>query len=172
MSRGNIVFAVAFSVFAITVVVFLRDAYGERILPVQPVKYNHAKHIKLGMECAACHTGAYDSDRAVIPEAQKCGFCHKPDRDFPPTSSSLAQYIEEGEIPWIQLHKVPRHVYFSHRRHTKLGGLDCSVCHGDVKSMEQPFVKRYFPAGLDGMNRCVECHRKEHVSTDCLGCHR
>ncbi|MBI4243022.1 MAG: cytochrome c3 family protein [Planctomycetes bacterium] len=173
MNSGVIVLSIGFLTFGAAIIYYAGSKQDELDFAVQPVEYNHSKHVALGIDCSSCHTGATDGTHAGIPSTSTCALCHKIDRDFPSTPPQLARYIKGGEeIPWIQLHKAPRHIYFSHQRHVKLGKLDCAVCHGDVKTMEKPFGKSYFPSGLTGMNKCVACHLKEKVTTDCLSCHR
>ncbi|MBI4564378.1 MAG: cytochrome c3 family protein [Planctomycetes bacterium] len=139
----------------------------------QPIAFPHAKHVALKMECVSCHTGARDQTHAGIPWIHSCTPCHRLDRPFPKTPPELLEYINAvKEIPWLQVHRAPRHVYFSHRRHVAVAGIDCAECHGDVQSMDRPFSRPMFPAGQAGMDRCIDCHRKERVTTDCLACHR
>lgn len=139
----------------------------------QPLPFPHEKHMALDMECASCHTGALREAGAGIPSAHTCALCHRTDRAYPPTPPELADYLLTGKsIPWVQVHRVPRHVYFSHRRHVVLAGLACEECHGEIRSAAQPVTRPYFPMGQAGMDRCVDCHRREKVTTDCLSCHR
>jgi len=139
----------------------------------QPVAYNHKVHLDAGMDCAACHTGAREGTHAGIPTTDKCAMCHRVDRPYPKTPDDLARYLKAGEeIPWTQLHRTRRHVFFSHQRHVTFGGIDCAECHGDVKQKTEPFTRAVFPARQAGMNQCVACHRKERVTTDCTACHR
>lgn len=152
---------------------FLAFSFRNSQEVLQPILFSHKKHIDIGMECVSCHTGSEDSSHAGIPETKQCALCHRPERQFPTTSPELANYISSNlEIPWTQLHLIRRHVYFSHQRHVKLGKIGCDTCHGDVKAMEKPFTRAKFESRQKGMNRCVECHRREKVTTDCLSCHR
>ncbi len=133
---------------------------------------NHAKHVGLNMDCAACHTGARDEIYAGLPSIRKCAFCHRPDRSEPPTPPELAKYIEaEKEIPWLRVNRLPGHVYFSHAAHVKYGEIECDQCHGKmikdpVRPAERPLVRP------PDMYRCIACHRQRQVSNDCLICHK
>ena len=139
---------------------------------LQPTAFPHAKHVALRMICVSCHTGAFQEARAGIPSTQVCALCHKVDRTFPPTSQQLAAFIRSGqEIPWKPVEQLPRHVYFSHRRHVKVAGLNCANCHGNVGAKVEPVTQSHFSKGEAGMMQCVDCHRRERVTTDCLGCH-
>ncbi len=136
----------------------------------QPAPMNHKKHLEFGIACASCHVGAKDGDKATIPNVRVCAFCHIPGQERPNTPGILGDYIREMEpIPWVELNKLPAHVRFSHVRHTVAGGIDCAVCHGDMKDREPALIRPL--VGLD-MAACVGCHRRERVTTDCLDCHR
>ena len=87
-----------------------------------------------------------------------------------PEEEKIRQYAAKGmEIPWQRVYRVPSHVYFSHRRHVTLGGLDCAACHGDVKGSSVPVTR---PAVVLDMKACMDCHQKRQASNDCDGCHR
>jgi hypothetical protein len=61
------------------------------------------------------------------------------------------------------------HVYFSHRVHTTVGGMECEDCHGPVEEWEEP-PTRPNPALLS-MHACITCHEDEGATIDCLACH-
>jgi predicted CXXCH cytochrome family protein len=82
----------------------------------------------------------------------------------------VTSYIESSEdIPWNRIYDVPGHVYFSHRRHVAVAGVECATCHGDIASSTTPP-----PAPLNDISMafCIDCHEKEEVTTDCNACHR
>ncbi|MFQ6040680.1 MAG: cytochrome c3 family protein [Candidatus Poribacteria bacterium] len=140
----------------------------------QPIDFPHDKHVDIGMDCVSCHTGAQDGQYAGIPLTKTCALCHIPERSSPATPPELTQYLKSGEeVPWQQVYRIRRHAYFSHRRHVKLGELECKECHGDIESKDTPLSRPAFATvGPKMMNYCVDCHRKEKVTTDCLSCHR
>ncbi len=47
--------------------------------------------------------------------------------------------------------------------------IECEVCHGLIGKTETPP-----PAPLNDitMDFCIDCHKREVVSVDCIGCHR
>ena len=62
-------------------------------------------------------------------------------------------------LRWVKVHNLQDFVFFSHQQHVKVGKLDCSNCHGDVKTMTtaqqvQPLT----------MGWCIDCHRKTEVA--------
>ena len=70
-------------------------------------------------------------------------------------------------VPWVRIFWVPDFVYFNHLPHIKWAGLDCSQCHGDVKTMD-----RLHPVNFK-MGFCIGCHRQMKAQMDCwLACHR
>lgn len=148
-----------------------------RILPkpepiVQPILYNHNLHIEQeGMECLDCHEYAEEKPFATIPRLAICQDCHDEDPlSESPEEEKLIAHIESGdEIDWRRIYNVPDHVYFSHRRHVSIGEVACSTCHGEVSDQIVP---------VDGpvtdltMEWCMDCHRENKITNDCLACHR
>ncbi len=64
----------------------------------------------------------------------------------------------QGEIPWVRIHNLPDHVFFSHAQHVSVGKIECQKCHGPIEEME--VVAQYAPLS---MGWCVNCHRKTEV---------
>ncbi|MEM6878480.1 MAG: c-type cytochrome [Bacteroidota bacterium] len=64
-----------------------------------------------------------------------------------------------GPIEWVRIHNLPDHVYFNHKQHVVVGGLECQNCHGPVEEMEK--VWQYSPLS---MGWCINCHRQTEVS--------
>jgi hypothetical protein len=137
----------------------------------QPIDYSHKKHVEeLLIGCLDCHWNAEKHSSAVIPNIEVCGVCHLDVESDHPEERKVAAYAVQGmKIPWRQVHVVPDHVYFSHRRHVALGELECTVCHGDVAQMEKPFSRPYVSMN---MGWCTECHEGVGVTNDCASCHR
>ena len=111
--------------------------------------------------------------------------------------AKVQQYFADDEpIDWERVHRVPDHVRFVHEAHirfftsemgtegvagqrfdinkneiTRSFGITetCSICHGDVGSMDEVQPK-------DGqslkMGTCLDCHRVNNVPTDCTICHK
>lgn len=136
----------------------------------QPLLFNHRLHIEeLGAECTDCHLYAASGVRATIPNLEVCAGCHDEALTESPEEARLLERIRQGEpIPWRKVYWVPDHVYFSHRRHTAIAGLECQRCHGAVEQMAVPIIRR--AVRLD-MESCMSCHRDTGVSNDCLLCH-
>ena len=137
----------------------------------QPILYNHKKHTEeAGLTCFDCHSFVTTHQKASIPNIEYCQNCHKEAMTNSKEEEKLVRYINNKEqIPWIQVHRLPDHAYFSHRRHVTLGKLACQECHGNVAEMTLPFSK---PAVSLKMEFCTKCHEKNRVNTDCATCHR
>ncbi|MBI4597879.1 MAG: cytochrome c3 family protein [Candidatus Omnitrophica bacterium] len=152
-----------------------RQGRTRRPAVVQPsIPFNHQKHIAAGFKCAGCHVYVNSQPFAGIPTVQECLECHASWRAKTPELSRIDPQLKaiaaEGkEIPWQQVHRVQPHVYFSHQRHVTTAKLDCAVCHGEMKYVTRPVDRQTVPINME---RCLECHRKERVTTDCLACHR
>ena len=137
---------------------------------VQPIAFNHSKHIASGMTCTDCHTGAQTQERATLPALPACLTCH----ETPLTESSEEKKIKAfaaagRELAWAPLTRVPTHVYFSHRRHVQLGKLECAGCHGAMDKLTAPPEKLFRPLDMDD---CIDCHQKSRARIDCNDCHR
>ena len=137
----------------------------------QPIAFNHNLHVvELEMECVDCHLYALNGVRATIPNIEVCADCHDEVLSESAAEARLVEYIIDDErVPWRKIYWVPEHVYFSHRRHTKLGGVECETCHGLMGERVEP-AKR--PLVRITMKRCLRCHEESGVSNDCLLCHR
>ena len=136
----------------------------------QPIRYNHAVHIASGMTCTDCHSGARDAVQATLPGLDTCLMCHQEPVTESAEEEKIRAFAAAGEeIPWHQVTHVPRHVYFSHRRHVALGGLECAECHGPMETRTEP-PRRPFRT-LD-MDACLNCHEQRKVDNDCNRCHR
>ncbi len=138
---------------------------------VQPIKYSHKIHIEEAeLECTDCHIYVEKNARATIPNIEICADCHS---DEPLGDSAeevkLLEYISNNKrIPWVQIYNVPDHVYFSHRRHVKIGELNCKSCHGNVAELQEPASHQLVKISMDN---CIDCHREHDVARDCIGCH-
>jgi hypothetical protein len=137
----------------------------------QPIAFNHRLHVEdLGSECTDCHLYAATGVRATIPNLEVCADCHEEAQTDSAEEALLVEYIQADEpIPWRKIYRVPDHVYFSHRRHTAIGGIECGKCHGAMGEREEPVTRQAIRLS---MNRCMECHDEAGVSNDCLLCHR
>lgn len=117
-----------------------------------------------------CHKYAEENSRASIPNIETCRDCHDEVVSGSEEEAKLLSFVKENRrIPWRQIYAVPDYAYFSHRRHVKLGQLECSTCHGEVQNFTSPISK---PLKMVTMEWCMECHRRNQVSNDCYACHR
>lgn len=146
----------------------------------QPIAYSHELHAgKLGIDCAYCHTNVDKSAIANIPNVETCMNCHKyvtkasgqtgPSAEI----AKLTKYFTEGRtIPWINVHQLPDHANFDHKRHVK-AGVACQTCHGPVQTM-----KVVYPVVNLNMGFCIDCHKANRenarapASLDCVVCHK
>lgn len=146
---------------------------GNRKGPQQPIEFSHEIHAgRLGMDCLYCHTGAAKSAIANIPAVGTCMGCHKIVATDKPEIQKLAGYWERGEaVPWVEVHRLPDHVKFNHKRHVK-AGFECQSCHGPVEKMARVYQYSSLKMGW-----CITCHRQnlDHpefpATMDCVACH-
>ncbi|REJ74776.1 MAG: menaquinol oxidoreductase [Acidobacteria bacterium] len=137
----------------------------------QPIGFDHAVHEAEGVRCVRCHLGAETQDSAGLMRVERCAACHRrviP--DHPDVAKVLQHWQDEEPILWRRVAWIDEGsgVQFSHQAH-HLAGVECTTCHGDVASMataQPPATHR-----LDDMDWCVDCHRDNEASIDCLTCH-
>ncbi|MGH7144555.1 MAG: cytochrome c3 family protein [Planctomycetota bacterium] len=141
----------------------------------QPIRFNHAIHVKQGLKCEDCHRGVETSPHATFPTIQQCMLCHNTpkgtDPEEPKVREYAQQYAKDGSgIPWVQVNRLPGYVYYSHAMHVKLGKLDCKTCHGDMSMVTEPVTTPQ----IDNltMARCMACHTEHHVDQECVTCHK
>ncbi len=143
---------------------------------VQPIPFNHKLHIeKAELQCDSCHENVAEGTVAGFPRVKVCLRCHK---NEDPANAAAMPHVElirrhgaEGtDIPWQRLYRLPSHVYFSHRRHTELGELECKECHGDMAALTAPPTEPI--ASTLTMSNCMACHERRGVENDCSWCHR
>ncbi len=140
--------------------------------PEQPIKFSHITHVqKNKMECQYCHWNVSKASYAAIPEVESCMGCHNIVKGTEPWQQQeikkLEGYYAKGEsIPWMKVHVMPAHVGFNHKRHIK-AGVNCSSCHGQVPNMQ--VVERVTSMK---MGWCIDCHRTQGASIDCMVCHK
>jgi len=134
----------------------------------QPIAFSHRIHVlKMTFPCDQCHIYSSKSVSAGVPTVKKCIDCHSAIAINKPEVRKLLKYWQNKEpIPWVRIHSLPDFVYFSHKRHIK-NGVDCSICHGDVKAMDSIRRVRSLKMGW-----CVTCHKSYSAPTDCATCHK
>ncbi len=150
--------------------------------PNQPIPFSHKHHAGLfQIDCQYCHSGTDRSRAAGVPSVELCMGCHaqfQASYDELEGIQILKSHWERKEpIPWVQIHRLPEHVKFRHNRHIQ-AGVDCQRCHGPVEEMDKLAVMDetiwwpwLLPAKTLEMGWCVNCHRENGASQDCLKCH-
>jgi hypothetical protein len=134
----------------------------------QPVAFPHSTHMKLGLACVDCHTGADVRAQAGIPSVSKCMLCHAKLARSKPEVKKVIAYADKGiEIPWVRVYGFSRnaHVLFRHEPHYR-AGISCATCHGEVAKMG--VAER---AVTHNMGTCLTCHRHNNAPQDCAACH-
>ena len=169
------------------------NVFGLREGPSQPIAFSHVTHTspeKAGIDCAFCHRNVTEGAAAMVPAVEQCMICHKViGTGNPEVEKVRAAWTNKEPITWVRVHRLPDHVRFIHEAHLTffakpenfalmeqredvidLGRTTtstvCSVCHGDVATMEK--VKQVKSLK---MGDCVDCHRQYSAPTDCSTCH-
>lgn len=187
-------------VIGIIVVLFL-GLYSIGILenyqPSQPIEFPHSVHAGTnGIDCKYCHNTADKSRTAGLPTVNVCMNCHKQVSGTTTAQQEKIKAIYEAagydpsgagkytgetkEIVWNKVHTLPDHVYFSHKQHVVVGGVDCKQCHGDMAAMTetakvQPVSELNKVEGNIKLTKatltmgwCIECHMEKEISMGAL----
>lgn len=147
--------------------------------PVQPIPFSHALHAgEYKIDCMYCHTGTDQARAAGVPSVEVCMGCHAQfGGDLEGVQTLKKLWEAQQPIEWVQVHRVPDHVKFRHNRHVQ-AGVACQRCHGPVETMDKiqmtpdtiwwPWL---LPSKKLEMGWCIDCHRQNQASQDCLTCH-
>jgi hypothetical protein len=137
----------------------------------QPVAFNHFKHTEeLGLGCEFCHKYVLQGAHAGLPGAETCSLCHGTPQGTSEEAARVTQLIEQGDpLRFNKLFRMPDHVFYTHRRHVAIGGLECQICHGDIAASERP---PSWPLVNISMEFCMDCHLEQDQTLDCNACHR
>jgi hypothetical protein len=158
---------IGLAIGSILTALFISLGFGSR--KEQPISFNHKKHLEQGLECDTCHRFYKTQTFSGIPDLNTCLECHKEPVTQSLEEEKIRQFQKKGqEIPWRRIYEEPSHVFFSHRRHVVLGKLQCQTCHGDIGESQKPPSKPWVKMK---MKWCIDCHKKNKVTNDCLACH-
>jgi hypothetical protein len=168
-ARRRALYLILGLIFVAAVVVPLFASRRARI--EQPVAFNHLKHTQeLGLDCEFCHTYVRKGAHAGLPDAQTCSLCHQALEGTTAEAARVRELLAEGDpLQFNKLFRLPPHVFFTHRRHVAIAGLECENCHGGIADTERPPER---PLVKVKMSFCLECHRERGQSVDCTACHR
>jgi hypothetical protein len=146
----------------------VRDFFGLRPAPVQPIRFPHDTHLTQGMDCTECHLSVAKGPIAGLPTVTLCMGCHDSVATESPEIQKVADYDNRGvDLPWQRVYGYSRtaHVRFNHAPHIR-ASVECSTCHGNLA--EQTVAERVVDLN---MGFCITCHEQRKASNDCLTCH-
>ena len=160
-----LIFCSLFFITKIIVIESISLGRQQNYAPLQPVKFSHKVHAGInGTDCLYCHHTAEYSKSAGIPPVNVCWNCHSIVREgtnsgkFEINKIVTAYEKTRKPIPWIRIHNLPDHVFFSHAQHVGAGKLACEECHGPVKEMDVMYQHHELSMGW-----CLDCHRTHRV---------
>lgn len=167
MERTRRTFAGA--AFAVLAVLLAGCADGPPPTPEQPFAFSHQAHAADDIECTRCHVGVETQNQAGLPPMATCAGCHRRQAaDHPVVMAFMEQYAAGEPVVWQKVNTIPESamVHFKHAPHVQ-ANVDCATCHGDVEQMTVAEA----PLQVADMGWCVDCHREQEASIDCLTCH-
>jgi len=137
----------------------------------QPVAFNHRKHTKdLKLDCQFCHQYVTAGAHAGLPDAKVCVMCHQVRQGQSAEAARVTELLARGDsLHFNKLFRLPSHVNFTHRRHVGIAKLACEGCHGAIADAQRPPER---PLVTIRMAFCLDCHRAQRQSVDCVACHR
>jgi len=144
--------------------------------PADPVAdINHELHLSRDIACVDCHQGVEKQARAGVPSILICVDCHEGDSAETlggnDNARMIADHLErKEELWWPALYQLPDYVLFSHRRHVKLGGIECARCHGDMAN--RTTLPTQPNRSVLTMKGCMACHAEHGATQDCWACHK
>ena len=155
------------------------------VLPAVPAwsQYNkpfsHAVHLKLKIECGACHSQAAGSSKAednLLPQATACRRCHEPGPIGEPAKVLVTKFdhqlhLKLGPLAPVILASVRSGSYLS----SPAAGLEeqlsragqCTACHRGLETSSMIDKAADFPMMAD----CLVCHAKVDPPFSCEKCH-
>lgn len=163
---------VILGVSAVLVLVVAVPVIATRAAPVaQPIAFNHRKHTEdLSLNCEFCHKYVRTGAHAGLPGAETCGICHRTPQGTTDEAARVTELLNAGDpLQFNKLFRLPWHVFYTHRRHVEIAGLDCTNCHGAIAETERPPRR---PLVRITMDYCIGCHREQGQTEDCNACHR
>lgn len=147
--------------------------------PKQPIPFSHALHAgQYQMDCLYCHSGTDKSMAAGVPSVELCMGCHAQfGQDLEGVQILKKHWDDKQTVEWQQIHRLPEYVQFRHNRHIA-AGVACQTCHGQIQQMDKVAMTSdtiwwpwLLPSKKLEMGWCINCHRQNQASTDCLTCH-
>ena len=150
----------------------IRDTAGLKG-PAQPVFFRHDVHAgQYQLDCRYCHYTAEYAPTPGIPSMKTCMGCHLIAGAAIPEVQKVRQIATSNQvIEWVKVNHLPPFVHFPHMRHVKgetavKAQVTCQTCHGQIERMA-----RVYQVPSLKMGWCLDCHRKNKVTTDCSACH-
>ncbi|HEY8376155.1 MAG TPA: cytochrome c3 family protein [Nannocystis sp.] len=146
---------------------------GSPVYPEQdiPLRFSHAQHLGLGLQCGRCHGKIADSDKAAdfnFPTGKVCDSCHGPQHPRPPTEEARCGQCHTrvaGARVTATLRAPKAQLHFSHKAHMARG-TGCATCHGDMSKVRMATV-----LNLPSEATCLTCHDGLKASNRCATCH-
>jgi quinoprotein glucose dehydrogenase len=130
-----------------------------------PEIYGHARHASFKIECASCHAGSVNGERAGFPRQAQCMTCHGSNNGAPAVAWLTALPASKMLAPAAPIYQLPDFVFFRHDKH-EVKGIGCTTCHGDVTAQA-----RLQPVLAMKMKACVDCHQANRAAVSCTTCH-
>jgi len=159
-----------------------------------PLRFDHGKHLALGVACTGCHEAAAESvraadlltpreevcvgchqldvadpDHAEAPAAPSaCGFCHlgyEQPKDFPPPGKTREATSDARPRP-AKIAIATPNLKMNHKAHVARQ-IACTQCHGTLTAVTLATRDNALPT----MGTCLGCHDGKTAPNACSTCH-
>ena len=98
--------AMATSIGAVLLVVLFSNI-GSTDNDLQPIPFNHKKHVQRHVQCKDCHFLYERHPKAGIPGVQRCVRCHEEVIHKTQEKDKIQKYRTAGkEIPWTRIYRI------------------------------------------------------------------
>ncbi|MBI3921743.1 MAG: Ni/Fe-hydrogenase cytochrome b subunit [Armatimonadetes bacterium] len=140
------------------------------LFPMQSPRRRGAQHtLEMMDRCSSCHNGIKS-----FHVSKGCGLCHARQDAASVLAVSDRQIPPPGDFEYASQRRSPGRVPFSHRRHLKSSGGDCTRCHPSVFGMAFESKRGMRMGSMRGGRECGACHNGLQtftVAKDCGLCH-
>lgn len=147
---------------ALVLVVAVGTGFGAQKKQAPTLKFDHYLHVsENGMMCTDCHEAveSLGAGKMAYPDHDVCSMCHDVE-DFDNCGTCHVNPDEPMPAPRVQ----GKYEGFAHKVHADEQKLDCTKCHGVVKSAGAQMQ-------IPGMKDCQTCHLQANGPLECADCH-
>lgn len=146
--------------------------------PVREEKFNHKKHLDMGIECITCHAKIPASEGPAVenlPTMKTCFTCHnnkKAPQDCNLCHQTILSINDIHPTDWKNTHGDEANTNPLYCSNCHTGQTSCIDCHrGDNLTGTIHDLNYFFTHGLDAKSDQKDCRRCHDTQMFCVSCH-